>query len=71
MAKTESPTHSLFDMKSLNDLNIQLYADGADKAGILELYARGRLPKGFVKQESVPWRDFLATRWGGRGFGSR
>jgi len=27
-------------MKSLNDLTIQLYADGADKAGILELYAK-------------------------------
>lgn len=27
-------------MKSLNDLSIQIYADGADKAGILELYAK-------------------------------
>ena len=27
-------------MKSLNDLKIQLYADGADKAGILELNAK-------------------------------
>lgn len=27
-------------MKSLDDLTIQLYADGADKAGILELYAK-------------------------------
>jgi transaldolase len=27
-------------MKSLTDLKIQLYADGADKAGILELYAK-------------------------------
>ena len=27
-------------MKSLNDLKVQLYADGADKAGILELYAQ-------------------------------
>jgi len=27
-------------MKSLNDLKIQLYADGADKAGIIELYAK-------------------------------
>jgi transaldolase len=27
-------------MKSLNDLTIQLYADGADKAGILDLYAK-------------------------------
>jgi transaldolase len=27
-------------MKSLNDLTIQLYADGADKAGILDLYSK-------------------------------
>jgi transaldolase len=27
-------------MKSLNDLKVQLYADGADKAGILELYGK-------------------------------
>jgi transaldolase len=27
-------------MKSLSDLKVQLYADGADKAGILELYAK-------------------------------
>lgn len=27
-------------MKTLNDLKIQIYADGADKAGILELYAK-------------------------------
>jgi transaldolase len=27
-------------MKSLNDLKIQLYADGADKAGILDLYSK-------------------------------
>jgi transaldolase len=31
-------------MKSLQDLKIQIYADGADKAGILDLYA-----KAFVK----------------------
>ncbi len=27
-------------MKSLSDLKVQIYADGADKAGILELYAK-------------------------------
>ena len=27
-------------MKSLNDLKIQIFADGADKAGILDLYAK-------------------------------
>ena len=30
----------LIRMKSLNDLKIQIYADGADKAGILDLYAK-------------------------------
>ena len=27
-------------MRSLNDLKVQIYADGADKAGILDLYAK-------------------------------
>jgi transaldolase len=27
-------------MKSRNDLRIKLYVDGADKAGILDLYAK-------------------------------
>lgn len=27
-------------MKTLNDLKVQIYADGADKAGILDLYAK-------------------------------
>ena len=27
-------------MKSLNDLSVQIYADGADKAGILDLYSK-------------------------------
>ena len=27
-------------MKSLQDLKVQIYADGADKAGILDLYAK-------------------------------
>ena len=31
---------SLFPMRSLNDLKIQIYADGADRAGILDLYAK-------------------------------
>jgi transaldolase len=30
----------MLPMKSLNDLQIQIYADGADKKGILDLYAK-------------------------------
>ena len=39
-------------MKSLNDLKIQLYADGADKAGILELYAKPYI-KGLTTNPSL------------------
>jgi transaldolase len=39
-------------MKSLNELKIQLYADGADKAGILDLYAKPYL-KGLTTNPSL------------------
>jgi transaldolase len=39
-------------MKTLNDLKIQLYADGADKAGILELYAKPYI-KGLTTNPSL------------------
>jgi len=39
-------------MRSLNDLTIQLYADGADKAGILELYAKSYI-KGLTTNPSL------------------
>jgi transaldolase len=39
-------------MKSLNDLKIDLYADGADKAGILELYAKPYI-KGLTTNPSL------------------
>jgi transaldolase len=39
-------------MKSLNELTIQLYADGADKAGILELYAKPYI-KGLTTNPSL------------------
>jgi transaldolase len=39
-------------MKSLNDLKIQIYADGADKAGILELYQKPYL-KGLTTNPSL------------------
>lgn len=39
-------------MPSLNDLKIQLYADGADKAGILDLYAKPYI-KGLTTNPSL------------------
>ncbi len=39
-------------MKSLNDLKIQIFADGADKAGILELYAKPYI-KGLTTNPSL------------------
>ncbi|MBI4626225.1 MAG: saccharopine dehydrogenase NADP-binding domain-containing protein [Verrucomicrobia bacterium] len=36
---------------------------------VLELFARGVLPKGFVKQESITLDAFLQTQWGGRVYG--
>lgn len=39
-------------MKSLADLNIKLFADGADKAGMLELYRNG-LIKGFTTNPTL------------------
>jgi len=39
-------------MKSLSDLKIQLYADGADKAGILDLYAKPYI-KGLTTNPSL------------------
>ena len=39
-------------MKSINDLAIQLYADGADKAGILDLYAKPYI-KGLTTNPSL------------------
>jgi saccharopine dehydrogenase-like NADP-dependent oxidoreductase len=37
---------------------------------VLELFAGGTLPKGFVKQESITLPQFLGTQWGGRVYGS-
>ena len=39
-------------MKTLNDLKIQLYADGADKAGILDLYSKPYI-KGLTTNPSL------------------
>lgn len=39
-------------MKSLNDLKVQIYADGADKAGILDLYSKPYI-KGLTTNPSL------------------
>lgn len=39
-------------MKNLNDLKVQIYADGADKAGILDLYAKPYI-KGLTTNPSL------------------
>jgi saccharopine dehydrogenase-like NADP-dependent oxidoreductase len=50
-------------------LNAIQLTTAAGVTGVLELFARGRLGPGFVKQESVPLKDFLATQWGGKVYG--
>ena len=58
-------------MQMLNDLKIQIYADGADKAGILDLYAKPYIKglttnptlmnKAGIKDYEVFARDILQT----------
>jgi transaldolase len=58
-------------MRSLNDLKVQLYADGADKAGILDLYAKpyikglttnpSLMKKAGIKDYEAFARDILQT----------
>jgi saccharopine dehydrogenase-like NADP-dependent oxidoreductase len=50
-------------------LNAIQLTTAAGVTAVLELFARGRLGPGFVKQESVALKDFLGTRWGGRVYG--
>jgi saccharopine dehydrogenase-like NADP-dependent oxidoreductase len=38
----------------------------AGVVAIIELFARGLLPAGFVKQESIALDQFFDTQWGGR-----
>jgi saccharopine dehydrogenase-like NADP-dependent oxidoreductase len=44
---------------------IQL-STAAGVAAVLELFARGELPVGFVKQESISLEQFFSTQWGAR-----
>jgi transaldolase len=58
-------------MRSLNDLKVQIYADGADKAGILDLYAKpyikglttnpSLMKKAGIKDYEAFARDILQT----------
>ena len=48
---------------------IQL-STAAGMVGILEMFSRGGLQSGFVKQESVGLQEFLSTQWGGRIYAS-
>lgn len=41
----------------------------AGLVAVLELFARGALGRGFVKQESLTLEQFLRTQWGGRVYG--
>jgi saccharopine dehydrogenase-like NADP-dependent oxidoreductase len=43
---------------------IQL-STAAGVVAILELFAKGNLPPGFVRQESIGLEEFFATQWGG------
>jgi len=51
-------------------LNAIQLTTAAGVVGVLELFAKGRLGPGFVKQESVSLKDFLGTKWGGRVYGN-
>lgn len=50
-------------------LNAIQLTTAAGIVSVLELFAKRRLPTGFVRQESVSLKDFLATAWGGRVYG--
>ncbi|HVU17037.1 MAG TPA: saccharopine dehydrogenase C-terminal domain-containing protein [Candidatus Didemnitutus sp.] len=50
-------------------LNAIQLTTAAGIVGVLELHARGKLGRGFVRQESVSLDAFLGTQWGGRVYG--
>jgi saccharopine dehydrogenase-like NADP-dependent oxidoreductase len=50
-------------------LNAIQLTTAAGVVAVLEIFAGGGLRKGFVRQESVPMSDFLATQWGGNVYG--
>ncbi|MEY3774253.1 MAG: Lysine 6-dehydrogenase [Verrucomicrobiota bacterium] len=50
-------------------LNAIQLTTAAGVTGVVELFAQGKLGRGFVKQESVSLKSFLGTQWGGRVYG--
>ena len=50
-------------------LNAIQLTTAAGVTGVLELFAKGKIARGFVKQESVSLKSFLSTKWGGRVYG--
>jgi saccharopine dehydrogenase-like NADP-dependent oxidoreductase len=50
-------------------LNAIQLTTAAGIVGVLELFAKGKLGPGFVRQESVPLKSFLGTQWGGEVYG--
>ncbi len=50
-------------------LNAIQLTTAAGIVAVLELFAKGKLAKGFVKQESVSLESFLGTQWGGNVYG--
>jgi len=50
-------------------LNAIQLTTAAGITGVLELFAKGKLGPGFVRQESVALEAFLGTKWGGRVYG--
>jgi saccharopine dehydrogenase-like NADP-dependent oxidoreductase len=51
-------------------LNAIQLTTAAGIVGVLELFAKGKLGAGFVKQESVSLKSFLGTQWGGKVYGN-
>ena len=41
----------------------------AGVVAVLEIFSRGELRTGFVKQESITIDEFLGTKWGGKVYG--
>jgi transaldolase len=52
MDSQNNPSDSIEGMKSVNQLNVKIFADGADKAGMLEMYAKPFI-KGFTTNPTL------------------
>jgi transaldolase len=52
MDSQNNASDSIEEMKSVNQLNVKIFADGADKAGMLEMYAKPFI-KGFTTNPTL------------------